>query len=77
MQWMVSRDILAAASGAMAGGDMPQGWSSQSSDDPDDFDAWLVRRNAHLALRTEADAVARNLWNQSIQNERSWFAADA
>ena len=55
---------------------MPQGWSSQSGDDPDDFDTWMVRRNAQLALRAEADAVARNLWNQSIQSGDDLYAGN-
>lgn len=55
---------------------MPQGWSSQSSDDPDDFDAWLVWRNAHLALRQEADNIGRNLWNQATQNGSSLHAGN-
>lgn len=55
---------------------MAQGWSSQSGDDPEDIDTWLVRRNAQLALREEADAVARNLWNQSIQSGDDLYAGN-
>src|SRR5258707_7981057 len=55
---------------------MAQGWSSQGGDDPEDIDTWLVRRNAQLALRAEADAVARNLWNQSIQSGDELYAGN-
>jgi hypothetical protein len=55
---------------------MAQGWSSQGGDDPEDIDTWLVRRNAQLALRAEADAVARNLWNQSIQSGDDLYAGN-
>lgn len=46
---------------------MPRGWSTQSGDDLDDYGRWLWWREAHLARRDEADAVARNLWNQSTR----------
>ncbi|HEX4710317.1 hypothetical protein [Phenylobacterium sp.] len=55
---------------------MAQGWSSQGGDDPEDIDTWLVRRNAQLALRAEADAVARNLWSQSIQSGDDLYAGN-
>jgi hypothetical protein len=55
---------------------MPQGWSSQSGDELDDIGAWMARRNARLALRPEADSVARNLWNQSIQNGDDLYAGN-
>jgi hypothetical protein len=55
---------------------MAQGWSSQGGDDPEDIDTWLVRRNSELALRAEADAVARNLWNQSIQSGDELYAGN-
>jgi hypothetical protein len=49
---------------------MPEGWSAQSDDDFDDFNAWRVRRNAQVALRQQAETVARNLWNQSPEQAR-------
>jgi hypothetical protein len=55
---------------------MPQGWSSQSGDDLDDIGAWMARRNAQLALRPEADTVARNLWSQSIQSGDDLYAGN-
>jgi hypothetical protein len=55
---------------------MPEGWSAQSDDDFDDFNGWLVRRNAQLARRAGADAVARNLWNQSIQSGDDLYAGN-
>lgn len=55
---------------------MPQGWSSQSDNDPDDIDSWMVRRNAQLALHPEADAVARDLWDQATQNGGDLYAGN-
>jgi hypothetical protein len=55
---------------------MGQFWSSQEDDDPDGVDAWMVRRNAQLALRSQADTVGRDLWNQTIQNGGELYAGN-
>jgi hypothetical protein len=47
---------------------MAGGWSARRADDLDDIDAWMSRRNADVALRPQADAFARDLWNQGTQN---------
>jgi hypothetical protein len=46
---------------------MSDGLYPQDGDDSGDFDTWLARRNADLAVRPEADAAARDLWNQGTQ----------
>lgn len=55
---------------------MPQNWSSQSGDDPGDIDAWMVRRNAQVALRPEAEAAGRDLWNRAIQTGDDLYAGN-
>jgi hypothetical protein len=55
---------------------MRQNWFSQSSDDPDDIDTWMAGRNAQLALQPEADAAARNLWNQATQHGDDLYAGN-
>lgn len=50
--------------------------ASQSNDDPGDVDAWMVRRNAQLALRAGADTVARDLWNQATIRGTDVFAGN-
>jgi len=55
---------------------MAQVWSSQDEDDPDDVGAWMVRRNAEIALRSQADAVARDLWNQTTQDGGELYAGN-
>ena len=54
---------------------MPQVWSAPD-DDSDGADAWLVRRNARVALRSQADAVARDLWNQATQHGADLYAGN-
>jgi hypothetical protein len=55
---------------------MPQGWSSQDGDDFSDIGAWMARRSAQLALQPEADAFARNLWNQATQGGGDLYAGN-
>ena len=55
---------------------MSEGWSSPDNGDLGDLDAWMKWRNAQVALRPEADAFARNLWNQSIQNGDDLYAGN-
>jgi len=55
---------------------MPQSWSSQDGDDPDDVDAWMARRNAQVALRPEAEAAGRDLWNRAIQTGDDLYAGN-
>lgn len=55
---------------------MPQSWSSQDSDDLDDIHAWMARRNAQVALRPEADDLARDLWTQTIRNGNDLYAGN-
>jgi hypothetical protein len=55
---------------------MPQSWSSQDGDDPDDVDAWMARRNALVALRPEAEAAGRDLWNRAIQAGDDLYAGN-
>jgi hypothetical protein len=47
---------------------MAGGWSARRADDLDDIDAWMAQRNADVALQPQADAFARNLWNQGTQS---------
>ena len=55
---------------------MAQSWPSQDGDDPEDIDAWMPRRNAQVALRPEADAAGRDLWNQTIQTGDDLYAGN-
>lgn len=55
---------------------MPRDGSSQGGNDLDDMDTWVRRRNAQLALRQEADSVARSLWNQSIRDGDDLYAGN-
>ena len=55
---------------------MSESWSSQSGDGLDDIDAWMARRNAQLALRPEANSVARDLWNQTIGSGDDLYAGN-
>lgn len=53
---------------------MPQSRSSYDGDDLDDIQAWMARRNAQVALRPEADAAGRDLWNRAIQTGDDLYA---
>jgi hypothetical protein len=55
---------------------MSQGWASQSNDEPDDIGSWQVWRDGQLALKSEAEAVARDLWNQATQNGDDLYAGN-
>lgn len=53
---------------------MAQVWGSRDESDADDIDSWMVRRGAQLALRSTADAMGRDLWNQSTQDGGDLYA---
>lgn len=55
---------------------MPESSSSQDGDDLSDIGAWIARRNAQRALQPQADAMARNLWNQATQNGSDLYAGN-
>jgi hypothetical protein len=48
---------------------MAGGWSTQPDvDDLDDIEGWMAQRNADVGLRQQADAFARDLWNQATRS---------
>jgi hypothetical protein len=48
---------------------MAGGWATQRRvDDLDDIDAWMAQRNANVALRDEAEAIGRDLWDQATRD---------
>jgi hypothetical protein len=53
---------------------MPRSRSSYDGDDLDDIQAWMARRNAQVALRPEAGAAGRDLWNRAIQTGDDLYA---
>ncbi|HEX5261965.1 MAG TPA: hypothetical protein VFW13_00450, partial [Phenylobacterium sp.] len=55
---------------------MAQVWGPQDDSDPDDIDNWMARRNAQFALRPTADAIARDLWNQSTLDGGDLYAGN-
>lgn len=55
---------------------MGGGWLAQRRvGDFDDIDDWMAQRNADLALRQEADAVGRDLWDQATRDGQDLVAA--
>jgi hypothetical protein len=54
---------------------MAGGWSTQRVDDLDDIDAWMAQRNANLALRQQAEAIGRDLWDQGTRDGQDVSAA--
>jgi len=48
---------------------MTGGWPTRARvDDLDDIDSWMAQQNASAALRRQADAVGRDLWNQATRD---------
>jgi hypothetical protein len=48
---------------------MAGGWSAQPRvDDLDDIENWMAQRNADVGLRDQANAFARDLWNQATRD---------
>jgi hypothetical protein len=55
---------------------MAGGWATQRRvDDLDDIDAWMARRNTNVALRDEAEAMGRDLWDQATRDGQDLAAA--
>jgi hypothetical protein len=54
---------------------MAGGWSTQRVDDLDDIDAWMAQRNANIALRQQAEAMGRDLWDQGTRDGQDVSAA--
>jgi hypothetical protein len=55
---------------------MVGGWATQRPvDDLDDIDAWMAQQNANAALRQQAEAMGRDLWNQATRDEQNLSAA--
>ena len=49
--------------------------AQQRIDELDDIGNWMVQRNADIALRQEADAVGRDLWDQATRSGQDLGAA--
>jgi len=48
---------------------MAGAWSTQPDvDDLDDIEGWMAQRSADVGLRPQADAFARDLWNQATRS---------
>jgi hypothetical protein len=57
---------------------MAGGWATQRRvDDLDDIDAWMAQRNANVALRDEAEAIGRDLWDQATRDGQDLAAPPA
>jgi hypothetical protein len=54
---------------------MAGGWSTQRVDDLDDINAWMAQRNANLALRQQAEAIGRDIWDQGTRDGQDVSAA--
>ena len=55
---------------------MAGGWATQRPvDDSDDIDAWMAQRNANAALRQQAEAMGRDLWDQATRDGQDLSAA--